>query len=595
MDEAYIEQVPNLNRMEENHYEGSICKEKSNPAIDTVGNSNTTETDPFAYLERSDFTSEKFKIEIRNLPKRYGLRELKKLLNQKLKLGSNKIKVPSKNSFWIYVCFRSEEDKKKAIETLNGYKWKGNVLSADTALAVPDPLVKKRMLDRGSEQDNNKKLKLNAGSEKDKLMEAVAPLSMLPYEEQLVQKKQVIFDVLKSLGDELVKVNPELGPIIKAKKEKYNGLPCEVWPIRHAELTSDGYRNKCEFTIGINEGSGLRTIGFRLGSYVTGSVAVAPIDDVPNVPKRMKEVVSIFQNFIRNSDLDVFHPVKQEGFWRQLTVRYGFRTDQLMLIVGVHPQKLTDCELKKIMEDIKQFFSEGDGKSCEVTSLFVQLIEKKKSQEDETVYHHIMGEKCIYEKLLNRNFRISPQAFFQINTSATEVLYNSIAELAGLNENVTLLDICCGTGSIGICLSDKCGEVLGLEISSKAVEDAKENAAANNIKNAQFFAGKAEEILSSVAFRASNDTIIAIADPPRAGLHQNALVQLRKSQHINKLVYVSCEPKLAVKNFIALGRAPSKMYQREPFLPVKAVPVDLFPHTKHCELLIYFERVLTES
>lgn len=65
--------------------------------------------------------------------------------------------------------------------------------------------------------------------------------------------------------------------------------------------------------LGINESNGLRTIGFRLGSYVTGSVAVAPIDDVPNVPKRMKEAVNIFQNFIRTSDLDVFHPVKQEG------------------------------------------------------------------------------------------------------------------------------------------------------------------------------------------------------------------------------------------------------------------------------------------
>lgn len=142
------------------------------------------------------------------------------------------------------------------------------------------------------------------------------------------------------------------------------------------------------------------------------------------------------------------------GFWRQLTVRYGFRTDQLMLVIGVHPKKSTDLELKKIMEDIKQFFSEGEGKSCKITSLFMQLIEKKKSQEDETVYHHILGEKYIYETLLNRSFRISPQAFFQVNTNATEVLYNSIAELAGLNENVTLLDICCGTGSIGICLSD---------------------------------------------------------------------------------------------------------------------------------------------
>lgn len=111
-----------------------------------------------------------------------------------MKLGSNKIKVPSKKSYWIYVCFRSEDDKNKAIKTLNGYKWKGNVLAADSAQAIPDPLVKKRMLDKNERQDFTKKLKLDGGSE-NRLMEAVAPLWMLPYNQQVWPLSAAIFQV----------------------------------------------------------------------------------------------------------------------------------------------------------------------------------------------------------------------------------------------------------------------------------------------------------------------------------------------------------------------------------------------------------------
>lgn len=125
-----------------------------------------------------------------------------------------------------------------------------------------------------------------------------------------------------------------------------------------------------------------------------------------------------------------------------------------MLIIGIHPQNLLESELNQLKEEIKNYFTTGDGETCNVTSLFLQLIEKRKSQNDEPVYHHILGETYIQERLLNKLFRISPQAFFQINTNAAEVLYNSIAELSGLTKENTLLDVCCGTGSIGICLAD---------------------------------------------------------------------------------------------------------------------------------------------
>lgn len=150
---------------------------------------------------------------------------------------------------------------------------------------------------------------------------------------------------------------------------------------------------------------------------------------------------------------------------------------------------------------------------------------------------------------------------------------------------------------------------MGLEIVPQAIHDARENAKLNNIENTEFFIGKAEDILSSVFYKSNNDDVIAIVDPPRAGLRNvilnfskhyinlliftdgKAILQLRKTDKLKKLVYISCNPSAALANFVHLGRPQSKNLFGDPLVPVKAVPVDMFPHTHHCELVIYFERI----
>jgi len=131
---------------------------------------------------------------------------------------------------------------------------------------------------------------------------------------------------------------------------------------------------------------------------------------------------------------------------------------------------------------------------------------------------------------------------------------------------------------------------LGLEVVPQAIVDAKENAVINDVANSEFFTGKAEEILGSMCYNSKHEDVFAVVDPPRAGLHQKAIVQLRKIKKINRLIYISCNAKLASKNFVDLGRPESKYLHGECFVPVKAVAVDLFPHTHHCELLISFKR-----
>jgi len=142
-------------------------------------------------------------------------------------------------------------------------------------------------------------------------------------------------------------------------------------------------------------------------------------------------------------------------------------------------------------------------------------------------------------------------------------------------------------------------QVVGLELIPEAVEDAKQNAELNNIANAEFHAGRAEKTLRDVLRDTSGfGSIVGIVDPPRSGLHHDVIRALRKCEKLEHLIYVSCNPAgTLLENAVALC-APineSSNSQRKahglPFRPVRAVPVDLFPHTDHCEMVVVFSRM----
>lgn len=128
-----------------------------------------------------------------------------------------------------------------------------------------------------------------------------------------------------------------------------------------------------------------------------------------------------------------------------------------------------------------------------------------------------------------------------------------------------------------------------------AVRDANENAEANHVHNATFEAGRAEFLLADFFRKLEPDVnVVAVVDPPRAGLHPKAIHALRGSQMKN-LVYVSCDARAAMQNFINLAKPSSNTLVGDPFIPRKVIPVDLFPHTNHFELIILFERVSMEK
>lgn len=548
--------------------------------------------DPFAYVKQNGFTSEIFKIEIRGLPRFYGLGEFRKLLNFKLQLECNKVKAPGRRSAWLYACFRSEEQRNKAIEVLSGFKWKGSVLSAKPADPAPDPLMKRRLEDI-SDDSSNKKQKISSLEEqKEALLKSAAPLWNVPYKEQISRKTEDAKALIRKLGVELVRHNPSLKQWIQEQKKLNDGLPCKLLSTRCLEDNYNDYRNKCEFTIGKDELTGEKRVGFRLGSYASGSLGVAPVDELPIIPKVVKEAAKAFEKFVQKSDLEVFSPEDLSGYWRQLTVRYGVGTGEMMLIVGFNPQAMSSDEITTIKNKIKEYYEFDETVKNSVTSLYFQEMKRKEKGTTSPEYDLLLGNKYIEEKLCGLRFKISPESFFQINTLCAEVLMESVRELSNVDSDKVLLDVCCGTGTIGLCLAKDSARVLGIEIVQQAVKAAQENAEKNNITNCEFFCGKADEIFTSVINRIPEEQeAVAILDPPRAGLHQKAILMLRRAKNLKKLVFLSCDSKAALKNFIELGRAQSKTLAGDPFLPVSAVVVDMFPHTNHYELVLYFERI----
>ncbi|CAH1107146.1 unnamed protein product [Psylliodes chrysocephalus] len=549
----------------------------------TKNETNSEKQDPYAYLER-DFSSENFKIEVKNLPKFYGMNEFRKLLNEKLKLNSNKIKTTRRNSPFAFVCFRNNEDRDNALQILSKYKWKGKELQVLKAKPAPDPLVKKRKIDSEEKLSNKSKFE---GTQEERLKNSTIPYWNLEHNEQLKHKQDEIKKLIKKLGNDLVHTNPELHKWIEKQKSLYDGLPCELSNIRYAD-DNNGYRNKCEFTVGIDEETNLPTVGFRIGSYVNGTIGVGPVDSLIHIPDSMKLAAKVFQDFVRSSDLQVFNPEFHTGHFRQLMARSA--PDQLMLVIGIHPQDLNEEKLNEFKKDVVDFFINRNGKIANVTSLYYQKIVKKNHNNDVAPSEHLWGDTHIYENILGLKFKISPEAFFQINTKGAEILYSTAMELAEPLANTTVLDVCCGTGTIGLCFSKKCKQVLGIEIIPQAIDDAKENAKLNQIDNADFFAGKAEEILGNICYKSTSNEVVAVLDPPRAGIHKKGVFQIRKILKINKVVYISCNPAAALENFVDFGRQESKKVNGDALVPTKAIAVDMFPYTKYCELVICFER-----
>ncbi|XP_053327305.1 tRNA (uracil-5-)-methyltransferase homolog A [Spea bombifrons] len=583
-EEERIEQNQTISH-EEERIEGSVQADEDATASAGI----------YRYIKEDLFTSEIFKVEIQNLPKYIGFNDVKKFLG-KYGLNPHKIKLMQKQTF-AFVTFKSEEERDKAMKVIHGVMWKNHALSVRLAKPKADPIMRKRKQeDVEKHQPETKRQTLQEDTVEEPLSKQIAdvvtPLWQVPYEEQLCMKGDECENVLQ-------KLIKEIGHSYKTHltrwfDQKQINVYCPLEGVKPSPAQTE-YRNKCEFLVGISANQEDKTVGCRLGKYKGGTCAVVEPYDTIHIPAVTKKVVKAFQEYIRTTPYACYSPESYEGHWKQLTVRSS-RKGQVMAIVYFHPQKLSKETLAELKSSLATYFIEGSGKDSGVTSLyFVEEGQRKSPNMEDLPVEHVAGDHYIHEELLGLTFRISPHAFFQVNTLAAEVLYSTIADWAQLDQNSTVLDVCCGTGTIGISLAKKVKKVVGIELCQEAIADAKANAQINNLKNVEFRCGKAEDIFPGLINSLASQNLVAIIDPPRAGLHSKVIIAIRRAEHLKQLIYVSCNPKAAMVNFVDLCRAPSNRVKGRPFRPVRAVAVDLFPQTPHCELLILFERVENTS
>eukprot|EP00842_Homolaphlyctis_polyrhiza_P001050 jgi/Hompol1/1946/HPOL_002801-RA len=394
---------------------------------------------------------------------------------------------------------------------------------------------------------------------------------------------------------------------VKDAQRANKGLLCPLETIIPSPITS-GYRNKCEFTFG-RDPHGEITVGFQLGGARDGQFAIMGVADCPHVSDDAKAIALILQDLAESSALQVLNRAEKKGYWRLALVRTHNSGDRMLFI-----QVDTDGVDKDVADSEKQRMVDFVTSKTVEQGIPIKTIIYQDSHADflgfkqDEPFEILTGTGVVSENLLGNTFQISPSSFFQVNTLATEVLYTKVKELclaypkpaaeavpeeasADTSNNVVLLDLCCGTGTIGITLAKHFKKVIGVEMVAEAIEDAKKNAAANG-NNVTYLCGKVEDKIKEVFQQhvSDGDRVVALLDPPRAGVQSSVINAIRTCHGLDYVVYIACETKQANANFVQLCKPKTGKAGGKPFRPISAVPVDLFPHTKSCELVVSFER-----
>ncbi|CAJ1979312.1 unnamed protein product [Sphenostylis stenocarpa] len=445
-----------------------------------------------------------------------------------------------------FITFEDEEQLKSSSQDLEG-KTIGNK-TVKVADVIPrsfeksnnSNVVSHQEFDEGVDapssgtldaETNDVKLAVDGSVSKTRnLRNVVTPLAHMAYADQLEQKKTSLMQILKKLTRNARKACPNGVSLPEwiVKSREIGGLPCKLEGIIASPIVN-GYRNKCEFSVGYSL-QGNVTVGFMLGNFREGVTAVEEAVDCPNVSTISCKYATIFQEFLQHSDLPVWNRFKNTGFWRQFTVREG-RTNgntvdaktfggiaEVMLVVQVSTANFDNAQVAVEFKRLAQAVVAGATSHCPplpLTALFVQdhqgisnvapadaplhsLPLPKASADPDLDENNNTMDVRIHDYINNLRFSISPTAFFQVNTLAAEKLYSLAGDWACLDRDTLLFDICCGTGTIGLTLAHRVGMVIGIEMNASAVSDAHMNAEINGIKNIRFICSKAEDVMGSL-------------------------------------------------------------------------------------------------
>ncbi|HVG16826.1 MAG TPA: 23S rRNA (uracil(1939)-C(5))-methyltransferase RlmD [Chitinophagaceae bacterium] len=405
---------------------------------------------------------------------------------------------------------------------------------------------------------------------------------MLPYEKQLIYKQKQVYDNLTRIGKIPI---PDMLPIAGASETVY-------------------YRNKLEYTFSTREftpekppkdlspNAGVKTtdreedlVPFpghqraqgdtpsqRKHNAALGFHAKGFFDKIVDIQKcwLQAEPTNALRNALRDfafqNKLSFYDIRNHTGLLRLLQVRVCTTGEIMVNIVFGEDNKKGIAE---VMEFVRESFPE-------ITSLLYTVNLKWNDSLFDQEPVCFKGKDFITEQLEDFQFKIGPKSFFQTNTRQGERLYQITREFAELDGSQVVYDLYCGTGSIGIFCSKGARKIIGVELVEAAVQDARENASINNIKDALFFTGDVSEVCNEMFFAGHGKPDVIITDPPRAGMHEK-LVRKILEMEAPVVVYVSCNPATQARDLNLLD---------EKYTVTKIQPVDMFPHTHHIENVV---------
>ena len=293
-----------------------------------------------------------------------------------------------------------------------------------------------------------------------------------------------------------------------------------------------GYRNKAQFPFGTD----------KEGNPITGFYAGRTHDIIANTDcalgvEQNKEILEIILQYMRENKIKSYDEKTGKGLIRHALIRYGFKTKEIMVCLVVNGKKLPKAE--RLIEKLIQI--EG------MTSITISPNTRRDNVIMGNSYEILWGQGYITDYIGNVKYQISPLSFYQVNPVQTEKLYGLALEYADLKGDETVWDLYCGIGTISLFLAQKAKQVYGVEIVPQAINDAKENAKINAIDNAEFFVGKAEEVLPEYYAEYEREhngetahADVIVVDPPRKGCDETLLETIVKMQP-EKVVYVSCD------------------------------------------------------
>lgn len=368
----------------------------------------------------------------------------------------------------------------------------------------------------------------------------------MPYEEQLTKKQKCVEQLLKGFG--------KVQPIIGMEQPEH-------------------YRNKVHAVYDFRKGRGIVS-----GIYQENSHDVVSVDSCLLENQKADAIIVSIRELAKSFKIKTYNEDTGYGLLRHVLVRVGHATGQIMVVLVLG---------SPILPSKKNFVNALCKLHPEITTIVVNVNNKKTSMVLGDKEQVIYGKGYIEDILCGRTFRISPKSFYQVNSVQTEKLYHKAIEYACLSGKETVIDAYCGIGTIGLATAAEARKIIGVELNKDAVRDAVTNAKINQIKNADFYQNDAGRFMVQLAQTGTTADVVFM-DPPRSGSTEefmDALLQLRPS----RIVYISCNPETLARDLKYLtgggndgkeGRAKGK---KNGYRVLEITPVDMFPFTECIE------------